>query len=1000
MICFKVNGTSVNYEPKENDKTCLLDFIREELHLTGTKRGCEERVCNACTVLVDGAAKRSCALLVKDMDGKEITTIEGLASADGKLDPMQEAFIEYNAVQCGFCTPGMILAAKGLINQNPNPSEADIKKALKLNLCRCGTYPRVIMAVQKAAALARGEMPEPYHPLDLSQNGSLIGKSVPRLDLPDKVTGKTKFYGDYQFENNLYGKAVYPPYPFADILSIDTAPAYEVPGVQLVITADDVPGDPYFGVLCKDQPVMAGKRVRHIGETVAVVFADSAAAAAEGAARVKVEYRELPGVFSIEAALSEGAPLIPDPERPKSPLAYVAGEKGNLCKEAYLHRGNVDDAFAKCETVVEGDFHTKVEEHAWIEPDGAVSAYDENGVLCVYAPNQSPFADRDQLAAVLGLTKDEVRIIHVSAGGAFGGKTELTNHAFVAIATMKTGRPARMVNSRKDSLRTHPKRHPYDMHYKVGADREGRILAMEAELLSDSGAYASWTPRVLEQGLSYSTGPYYIPNLNLVMKGIYTNNMVKGAMRGFGAIQSHFGSECILDMLAEKTGIDPIRLREINGLERGLPMTTGQIVNGALGIDYKNTLKKSRELIEEKLQPYIDEERKKGVLVGLGVASGWRSVAGGLGPAENAGAIFELQPDGRVSYRIACTEMGQGSHTSLEQIAQEISGVAMKDLDIVAGDTKTVPFGGGVMASRGLFLWGHPTIAAGKAFKEKLIREAAQVLGVPEAELTLRESVFYQKKHIAEAVSAEKEQPAAGSGNAACAAGTETADAVNGEAVLDLRGLAERCGKMIKEEVDFYLPKTCPVRPDTNEHKTVPDEEYYVHHTVAYNTTLAVVRVDPESGAVTIPYMCAVCDGGQIINPDAAMTQIEGALIMGSGFGMSNDFKIENGINKTDSLGKCKMPRIDQIPEHMEVIFTEANDQTGPFGAKGIAEIAVLTPAPAICNAIYDAVGVRITELPVSDHLAELKAAAQERLAARETESEEEAEEECEEISA
>ena len=973
MINFKVNGKQISYEPKEKDKTCLLDFIREELHLTGTKRGCEERVCNACTVLVDGAAKRSCALFVKDMDGKEITTIEGLSSEDGKLDPMQEAFIEYNAVQCGFCTPGMILAAKGLIHQNPDPTEEEIKKALKLNLCRCGTYPRVILAVQKAAAIARGETPEPYRPLDLSQNGSLIGKSVPRLDLPDKVTGKTKFYGDYQFENSLYGKAVFPPYPSAKILSIDTAPAYEVPGVRLVITADDVPGDPYFGVLCRDQPVLCRDRVKHIGDVVAVVFADSAEAAAEGAAKVAVEYQELPGIFSIEAALSEDAELIPDPTRPASPLAYVAGEKGNLCKEAYLHRGNVSAAFANCETVVEGTFHTKAEEHAWIEPDGAVSAYDENGTLCVYAPNQSPFADRDQLADVLGLPKDKVRIIHVSAGGAFGGKTELTNHAFVAIATLKTGRPARMVNSRRDSLRTHPKRHPYDMHYKVGADREGRILAMEAELWSDGGAYASWTPRVLEQGLSYSTGPYYIPNLNLAMKGIYTNNMVKGAMRGFGAIQSHFGSECILDMLAEKTGIDPIRLREINGLERGLPMTTGQLVTGALGIDYKNTLKKSQALISEKLQPYIEAEKKKGALVGLGVASGWRSVAGGLGPAENAGAIFELKPDGRVSYRIACTEMGQGSHTSLEQIAQEVSGVAMKDLDITAGDTKTVPFGGGVMASRGLFLWGHPTVAAGKAFREKLITEAAKLLGVPKEELTLRESAFYRRN-------------------------PEEGDAE--EQVLDLCGLASNCAAPIREEVDFYLPKTCPVRPDANEHKTVPDEEYYVHHTVAYNTTLAVVRVDPESGAVTIPYLCAVCDGGQIINPDAAMTQIEGALIMGSGFGMSNDFKIENGVNKTDSLGKCKMPRIDQIPERMEVFFTEANDETGPFGAKGIAEIAVLTPAPAICNAIYDAVGLRITELPVSAHLAELKEAARARLAERNEPEESEETEEDEEISA
>lgn len=945
MIDFMVNGNAVHYEPVPGEeKLCLLDFLRERLHLTGTKRGCEERVCNACTVLVDGVAKRSCAVLVKDMEGKSVTTIEGLGK-DGELDPVQAAFVEYNAVQCGFCTPGLIMAVEGLLHANPNPTVEEIKKGLKLNLCRCGTYPRVISAVIKAAAVLRGEEAPEYHPLDLSRGNSFIGKSIMRRDLPDKVTGRTKFYADLYFENSLYGKAVYAEYPHAKIVSINTSPAYEVEGVQLVITAKDVPGVNRHGVLCKDQPVICDDRVKCIGDVVAAVFADTRAAAEEGAARVKVEYEVLPGVFSIEDALAPGAPLIPDVNNQPHPMGYIAGEKGNICKEVDVHRGDVEEAFGRCAVVVEGEYHTKRQEHAWIETDGAISAM-EDGVLTIYAPNQSPFADRDQLVDILGMSPDQIHVKHMPAGGAFGGKTELTTHALCAIGTLRTGRPVRMVNTRKDSLRTHPKRHPYDMAYKVGADKDGKILAMTVNTVSDAGAYESWSPRVLEQGISYCTGPYYVPNFHLHLEGVYTNNMVMGAMRGFGAIQTHFGAESIMDRLAEELHMDPLELRRRNALDKDLPMTTGQYPN-TQGIDYKNTIKGAWRL-RERLMPQVEEERRQGRIVGVGIASGWRSVAGGLGPAEQAGATFTLKPDGRVEFGIACTEMGQGSHTSLAQMAAELTGIAWGDFDIVAGDTFKVPFGGGVMASRGVYLWGHPTIKAAHQFNEALTEEAAVQLGMGVDEIKLENSLFVSSS--------------------------------TGETLMTLAELAARTDKKLSAWVDFLLPKSNPVAPNTNEDKHIPPDQYNPHQTVSYNTTIAMVRIDPATGVVTVPYLAAISDGGRIINPDAASQQIEGGLIMGYGYAMTEDFKIKDGINVTNSLGKVKMPRIDNIPDKLEVHFTDANDQTGPFGAKGIAEIAVLTPAPAICNAIYDAVGVRVHTLPVNDHLEEIKQAAQTRV--------------------
>ncbi|MCI9121819.1 MAG: molybdopterin-dependent oxidoreductase [Oscillibacter sp.] len=942
MVTFQVNGNVVHFNPEAEQDCRLLEYIRDVLKLKGTKCGCDEKICGACTVLVDGEAKRSCALKVSQMDGKTVTTVEGL-SQGGNLDPVQSAFVEYNAVQCGFCTPGLIMNVHGLLRKNPNPSEEEIKNFLKINLCRCGTYPRVIAAVKKAAAVLRGDQAPDYQPLDLSRPGSMIGKSYPRLDVADKVTGKTVFYADLEFENSLYGKAVYTPYPYAEILSIDTAPAYEVPGVQLVITAKDIPGSNRHGVLgSKDQPVLCDKYVKYIGDAVAVVFAGTQAAAEAGAGAVKVEYKELQGLFTIEDALAEGAPQIPETNRESFWMCYAAGEKGNISKEVSLKRGDVEQGFAQADVIVEADFSTKPEEHAWIEVDGAIAAYDETGKLAVYSPNQSPFSDRGLLAPILNMKPEDIRIVHMPCGGAFGGKTELTTHAYVAIATLKTGRPARMVLSRKDSIRTHPKRHPYNMHYKAGATKDGKLTAMQVRIVADSGPYVSWTPRVLEQGISYCTGPYFVPNMDLSAMGVYTNNPLFGAMRGFGAGQSHFASESIMSMLADKLGMDQIAIREINGLEKGLRMTTGQLLTDRIGIDYKETLKEARKSMEKKFLPL----KASGKHIGIGVASGWRSVAGGLGPDENAGATFELLPDGKVSFRIACTEMGQGSHTSLCQIASEATGIAVEDFVVTAGDTDHVLYGGGVMASRGVFLWGHAALSIANDFHTLLVRAASKQLNMSEDVVDLRNSVFVVKSH----------------GKA------------DGAPLMTLAELAAASDEKLMLEKDTMLPKTVPVLPNTNEDDRVDPMVYKPHHTVAYNTTLAAVQVDEATGKVKVLDITEICDGGTIINPDAAATQIEGGIIMGAAYGMTNNFQFKDGKPVTDNLGKCKVPRFPDIPQSMEVIFAEADDPTGPFGSKGVAEIGVLTPAPAICNAIYDAVGFRVYNLPVVDHAAEIKA--------------------------
>ncbi len=927
MPTFWVNDEQVTV-PDDGRSTVLLDFVREELKLTGTKRGCDEGVCRACTVLIDGVAKSSCHVHVADLEGKRITTIEGLAK-DGVLDPVQAAFMECSAVQCGFCTPGMIMAAKAFLAKNPDPTEDAIRKGLKFQLCRCGTYPRVVEAVRRAAALARGEDPGPFPREAADRPEGQIGRSVPRVDVKDKVTGRTTFIADLQYEDMLYGKIVWSQYPHAEILSIDTAGAEKVDGVQLVLTAKDIPGTNLHGVLSKDQPVLAEDRVRYIGEPVAVVFADNDAAARRGAEAVQVEYRELPGVFSIAAALAPDAPIIPSPRVGPFPNAY-SGEKGNICKEVRLRRGDVEEAFREAEVVVDEEFVTPPEEHAWIETEGAVAVPGEAGTVKVYAPNQSPFADRAQLALVLGMAVEDVHVVHLPAGGAFGGKTELTTHAYVAIAALKTRRPAKMVLTRGESLRFHPKRHAYQMRYRIAARSDGTILGMDIRILADGGAYVSWSPRVLEQSVAFSTGPYHVPALNIEATCVYTNNLVAGAMRGFGANQVHFGVESAMDMLSARLGMSPLEVRRINGLRAGIPAATGQVFSH--GVGYVQTVEAIQRVLEDELLPLKAGDGS----IGVGVASAWRSVAGGLGPDEVAGASLQLLPTGAMLLKIACTEMGQGSHTSLAQMVAEILDLDVGDIEIVAGDTATVPYGGGVMASRGTYLWGHPTVEASRRMRALLLEKAAAALEVEADGLRLSGGTVVV---------------ADGSGRR-----------------IGLADIARSGPEPLEVAVDFVMPKSYPMLEDANESHTVEPSAYNVHHTVAYSTTAVAVQVDPTGGVKVLRCIAAI-DGGAIINPESARTQVEGGIIMGTGFGLTNEFVIENGVPLTDTLGKCRLPRIDTVPRDIRVMFVTEEDPTGPFGSKGVAEIGVLGVAPALANAVYDAIGVRVTRLPITKYL-------------------------------
>ncbi len=908
----------------ENDQleTRLLDYLRDSLDLTGTKCGCDDSTCGGCTVVVDKKAVRSCRLKLSQLDDKKITTIEGLSKSE-KLHPIQAAFVECGAIQCGFCTPALVMAVYALLEKNKNPSDGEVFNALKLNLCRCGTYGRVLEAVKRAAAVLRGEQLQPFVSEDKYEKNEVVGKSSQRIDAIQKATGKTKFHADINVDDMLHGKIVWGEFPHAQIISIDTEPAKKIPGVQLVLTAKDIPGVNIFGIETKDQPILVEDKIRFIGEPVAVVFAEDLVTAEKAAQAVKISYKELPGVFTPDQALKPDAPKV--------------HETGNLLGEISVERGDLKTAFKTADVVIDESFSTPPIEHGYLEPEGAVAIPGEgNTKVIIYNGTQNPFVDLGQLAPILALEPEEVVIRHLPIGGAFGGKCDLClTVPLTAMATLLTGRAAKLVLSRKESIKSSTKRHGYDMTYRLAANKDGKILGMDIKFTTDAGAYAPWSEKVMMLSGAFSTGPYEIPNLSINAKTVFTNNPVGGAMRGYGSFQTQFAAESAMDMLSRKLNIDPMLLREKNALEVGRTTAVGEILTG--GIAYKETLNAIKEVIKNDLAPLKESHEN----IGIGVASGWRSVAVGSGYEENGGARLELLEDGRILLKTACTEMGQGTNTALCQIVSEALEVNIDDIDIVAGDTGVVPEGIGVSAQRGLYVFGAAAHEACKNMRKILLSESARLLNRNQDDLDLLDGGIVEKN--------------------------------SNDTLLSLNDLATQMDRPLVVDGFISLPKTYEYLPDANESCSVDPAEYKVYHAITYCTTAVAVAVNEDSGQVEVKKAYVAVDGGKVLNPEAARNQLEGATIMGMGHALTEKFVVEQGLIKTDTLGKCRIPRISMTPGILEVIFVEEDENNGPFGSKGLAEIGVLSIAPAITNAIYDAVGQRVKALPVRKQLRKAK---------------------------
>lgn len=642
-IEFTLNGSPrrVPIAPGES----LLEVLRNRCDTLSVKDGCAPQgQCGCCLALVDGAPKTSCAVSAESVAGKNVLTLEGVSAEERSLTA--RAFAAAAGVQCGFCIPGIALRAKWLLDRRASPSRRDIAKAIDGNLCRCTGYVKIVDAIELLARARRGE------PLPSLQEDGGVGASLVKFHGEAHALGMHHYVADLHVPGMLHGALTLSPHARARVLRVDTRRAETLPGVVRVATAADVPGQRWYGLLYADWPglVAVGEEVRCVGDVLAAVAAVDERTAREAAALVEVEYEPLPPVLDPEDALAPGAPR-------------VNPQHDNLLSRSVIRRGDVDAALAASAHVVSGTWHTQRIEHLFLEPESALAEPLPDGRLHLRTQGQGIFDDRRQVAAFLGIPDDQVHVELVPNGGAFGGKEDMSVQAQTALLARLTGRPVRLTLSREESIRLHPKRHPISMHYTVGCDAEGRLTAVRARMIGDSGAYASVGGKVLERAAGHACGPYRVPHVDVEARAAYTNNPPCGAMRGFGANQAHFGMEGCIDLLAKATGIDRWEIRWRNAVEVGDTFGTGQVLEKSVGI--RQTL--------QAVKPHYDAALAAGRAVGI--ACGVKNSGIGNGVQEWGKARLVVEHDGTVALHNGYTDMGQGLLTVLAQFAAEVTGL-------------------------------------------------------------------------------------------------------------------------------------------------------------------------------------------------------------------------------------------------------------------------------------------------------------------------------------
>lgn len=850
MYSLIVNGKEVSCETNKK----LMDFLREDLKLTGTKDGCNQGSCGACSVLVNGKVSKACLFSLEKLVGKEVVTIEGLT--DRQKDVYAYAFAKTGAVQCGYCIPGIVISAQGLLNKKEEPSDEEIRKAIRGNICRCTGYVKIVEAIQLAATMFRENIDIPQE-----QTTGKLGEDFKRVDAVEKTLGTGLYVDDIEVPNMLHASAIRSKYPRARVLSINKMKAVQHPDCQAVLTAKDVPGNNKIGHLefISDWDVMIpeGEITRYVGDAIALVVSKNKESLEEIKELVEIDYEELPALTTCAAALEEGAPKI--------------HEKGNILSHEHLIRGNADEKLANSKYVVTEHYSVPINEHAFMEPECAIAMPEgEDGIL-LYSGGQGIYDEQREVARMLGIDKEKVHVQSKLVGGGFGGKEDMSVQHHASLAAWCLQQPVKVLLTRQESLIVHPKRHGMDMDFTTGCDEQGNLTAMKAVIYSDTGAYASLGGPVLQRACTHASGPYKYQDIDVEGFAVYTNNPPAGAFRGFGVCQTSFAIENNLNLLAEKVGISQWEIRYKNAVAPGDSLPNGQLVS-------KNAALK--ETLLEVKEAYETAEI-------AGISCFFKNSGIGVGLSDIGRCIVSVE-NGKIHVRTSAACIGQGMATVTTQIACETLNLPPEMIIAESPDTRRTPDSGTTTASRQSLFTGEAT------------RRAA---------LQLRYELDM------------------------------------GRALSDLEGQ------------EFYGEYSAVTDPLINDKKSPVSHAGY-----GYASEVAILN---EKGKVE--KFVAAYDMGQVVNPKAAEGQIEGGIVMGMGYALTEKFLMNDGYVKA-KYANLGLLNATQIPPIETVLVQADNIHEGlAYGIKGVGELATIPTAPALAGAYYALDGELRATLPIEN---------------------------------
>jgi putative selenate reductase molybdopterin-binding subunit len=953
-ITLNINGEQKQWTVGHRDM--LINVLREQGYLS-VKQGCDTGDCGICTVVVDGNPVRSCMTRAIEVDGKRVLTTEGL-SQNGQPDPIQEAFIETGAVQCGFCTPGQLMTTKALLDKNPNPTADEVKDALSGVFCRCTGYVRTIDAVLRAAKKLRGEKVQPLEPIrfkleDLKEiegvaipeaylrqdndamplppviitppdmpETTVVGKAEVKVDARKLALGRPVFAYDFSMPDMLYAELLTSPHAHARILDIDTSKAEALPGVHAVLCYKNVERIKYAsGGQSPPQPppydqVMFDNKVRHVGDRVAAVAAETPELAEKALRLIEVTYEVLPHVIDPRAAMKPGAPVIHD----ETDTEGIYDAQRNLVFHINAEVGDVDAALAQADYVHEAEYYTPKQQHVHLEPHVTITWWDENDRLVIYTSTQVPFHVRRIVSPLIGVEPKRIRVIKPRIGGGFGNKQEIILEDICSMLTVRTGKPVRMEYSRKQEFYSSRSSHPNIVHYKVGV-KDGKVTAAELYFVGDTGAYGSHALTVQMVGGFKGLTLYNAPNSRFISDAVYTNQPSTGAFRGYGATQAQFGYEVMMAEIAEKLGLDVVNFKRENLLKQGEVMLLAKkLGEGREGFEQTLTSSGINECLDVGLRVTDFYAKRKAnaqqtgrYRKGIGFATTMHG--SGIAGLDMAAATIKMWDDGTFILTIGATDIGTGSDTILGQMAAEVLGVPLDDIVIYSSDTDFTPFDTGAYASSTTYISGGAVRNAAEKVKKQIQAYAAKLLQVDDPDsLVLRDRQVF---------------------------------APDGRSVSLWDVGMSSTHQLDQQQIMATGSHLSYVSPPPTA------------------ASFAEVTVDTWTGQVTVDRIFVAADIGRVINPITAAGQVEGGVLQAMGFVMSEEMAFdEKGKLVNATIGDYR-PYMSADAPTIDVVFVETNEENGPFGAKSVAELAMDGAAPAIVTAVHDAIGKWLRILPL-----------------------------------